>query len=272
MALLRALLLHCLAAAAAGASVKQTQTSGDLKLDRTSQAKHRLRVCNAYPSASAIDVYRGDKDERLFAKGSLTYKVCQDVQTVLRVGDILEFRDGTDGLGTFSVSSLPDSDAVMLLVVQRHDVANGAASFESHIFANVSSAQVAVIDAYRGSQQATASVTDAAGQSRAGRVETLRFNRVVAVNSGVYDVALVGQEGKRAARKTWVALPRENYVILRTGLDAKRGSSYDQELVVYPQSSEEALRAGRSRAARGAGSLLPAVLALVAGAALSLHT
>merc|ERR1719243_61262 len=100
--------------------------------------KHRLRVCNAYPYAAALDLNRGK--EKLTDE-SMPYKSCKDFKTQLKAGDKLEFKVGDANAGTFSVSDLPNNDAVLLLVIYRHDTLSTAVSFESHVFANLLNAQ-----------------------------------------------------------------------------------------------------------------------------------
>lgn len=72
--------------------------------------------------------------------------------------------------------------------------------------------------------------------SGSSRSEDLRFNSAVAVNPGVYKVVLVDR-GHEQAKTDLVALNRESYVVMRTGVDAERGPSYNEEIVVYPRSS-----------------------------------
>merc|ERR1719183_1162144 len=82
--------------------------------------KHRLRVCNAYPYSAALDVIRG-KTEKLTSDAPMHYKSCRDFLAPLKSGDKLEFKVGDASAGTFSVSDLPNNDAVLLLVIHRHD-------------------------------------------------------------------------------------------------------------------------------------------------------
>merc|ERR1719478_789160 len=108
--------------------------------------KHRLRVCNAYPFNAALDVFRS-KDK--LTEQPMAYKSCKDFLAPLKAGDKLEFKIGDASAGTFSVSDLPNNDAVLLLIIHRHDQVSTAVSFESHVFANLLNAQVAVIDTYK---------------------------------------------------------------------------------------------------------------------------
>mmetsp|Transcript_60395 Transcript_60395/g.155661 ORF Transcript_60395/g.155661 Transcript_60395/m.155661 type:complete len:282 (-) Transcript_60395:220-1065(-) len=231
------------------------------------QFRHRLRVCNAYPYAAAVDVHRGAQD--LTAGSPMPYKSCRDFKAPLKAGDRLEFKVGGVGAGTFSVSDLPSNDAVLMLVIYRHDTVTTAVSFESHVFANLVNAQIAVIDTYRGGARATPRISDAeaAGGAR-HRSEELRYDSIVAVNPGVYEVALTSGTGDVRAKSQLVALNRESYVVLRIGVDAEGGDSYPEDILVYPRSDLAALRGSSRRAASSALAVALAVAAAGLHAAL----
>merc|ERR1719497_298043 len=164
---LTAFVLAALAIGALAANVGQ-RTSGFI---RGLEFKHRLRVCNAYPYAAALDVFRG-RSERLTGDAPMPYKSCR------------EFKVGDANAGSFSVSELPNNDAVLLLVVHRHDTVSTAVSFESHVFANLLNSQIAVIDTYKGAAKAMPRILDSKRTSSKGpsRSEELRYDSVVAVN------------------------------------------------------------------------------------------
>merc|ERR1719401_1324036 len=86
---------------------------------------------------------------------------------------------------------------------------------------------------------------DAAAPDKALRTEELRYDSVVAVNPGVYQVKLT-EKGQTKAKHELVALSRESYVVIRTGVQAIQGKSYPQELVVYPNSDPAALQSKAS--------------------------
>merc|ERR1719181_416429 len=132
--------------------------------------------------------------------------------------------------GTFSVADLPNNDAVLFLAIYRHDALSTAVKFESHVFANLVNAQVAIIDTYRGPTNAQLMIQDHKNAEKA-RSEELRFDSVVAVNPGKYDCILVGSEGEVVADQPLVALNRESYIIMRVGVKSQQGPSYPQELV-----------------------------------------
>eukprot|EP00448_Togula_jolla_P010511 CAMPEP_0170596110 /NCGR_PEP_ID=MMETSP0224-20130122/14929_1 /TAXON_ID=285029 /ORGANISM="Togula jolla, Strain CCCM 725" /LENGTH=257 /DNA_ID=CAMNT_0010920353 /DNA_START=83 /DNA_END=856 /DNA_ORIENTATION=- len=218
--------------------------------------KHSLRVCNAYPYKGALDVSRGS--EKLTGDDALAYKECRDFHAHLKSGDKLEFTMGDASAGTFSVSDLPNNDAVLLLVIHRHDTLSTAVSFESHVFANLLNAQVAVIDTYKGKAKGTPRIMDAHSKKQV-RSELLRYDSVVAVNPGLYRVALEGQNGNETASAQLVALNRESYIVLRVGVEAKEGQDFPEELVVFPQSDPSALPSGAVSSAPFALALLLAL-------------
>jgi len=227
---------------------------------------HRLRICNAYPYSAAMDIFRGKTD--LTEDTPLPYQECRDFSTPLDVGDRLDFMVSGTGAGTFAIHELPRANAVLLLVVYRHDRLSTAVSFRSHVFASMMNPQIAVIDTYQGTSESKPRVTDAEGStSGAGRSEELRYDSVFAVNPGIYQVNLQLADGHKVAKTDLVAVNRESYVVLRTGIDAERGPTYPEELVVYPRSSVAGLmKSGSWRACQpcSAGLCLMAVFALVA--------
>lgn len=235
---LSACVLAALAVGAIAANIGQ-RSSGFI---RGLEFKHRLRVCNAYPYAAALDVFRG-RSERLTGETPMPYKSCRDFVAPLKTGDKLEFKVGDANAGSFSVSDLPNNDAVLLLVIHRHDTLSTAVSFESHVFANLLNSQIAVIDTYKGKAKAMPRILDSkkAGAKGSSRSEQLRYDSVVAVNPGVYEVDLADPSGATKAKSELVAVNRESYVVLRTGVESQQGESFPEELVIYPQSDIAAL-------------------------------
>merc|ERR1719183_1685405 len=128
----------------------------------------------------------------------MAYKDCKDFAMDLVPGDKLLFKVGSANAGTFSVSDLPNNDAVLLLIVYRHDTLSTAVSFESHVYANLLNAQVAVVDTYKGPERATLKISDHE-DAKTSRMEELRFDSVVAVNPGKYDCSLQTAEGETLA-------------------------------------------------------------------------
>jgi len=226
---------------------------------RSLEFNHRLRVCNAYPYDVPMDIYKGPRD-KITADEPLPYKSCRDFSSPLKPGDKLAFKVGNMDAGMFAISDLPNNDAFLMLVIHRHDTLTNAVSFESHVFATLVNAQVAVIDTYKGHARATPEIVDADSLSGVidgkgvTRTEKLRFRSVVALNQGMYGVKLQGADGKNIAEGMLVALDKESYVVLRTGVESEQGKSYPQALVVYPQSDAALLRSS-SRLSAGLGSV-----------------
>merc|ERR1719379_2590577 len=171
----------------------------------------------------------------------MAYKSCKDFHTPLKSGDKLEFKVGDASAGTFAVNDLPQNDAVLLLIIHRHDQVSTAVSFESHVFANLLNAQVAVIDTYKGSAKAMPRIKDRKDATKTARSEELRYSSIVAVNPGIYEVELDGADGAVKSTSELVALNRESYVVIRAGVEAKSGPSFPQELVIFPNSDKAAL-------------------------------
>merc|ERR550537_59624 len=117
-----------------------------------------LRVCNAFSHSEPLELlhraghHHADslKVNNLTSKvGLLGYKGCNEWAVDLRRGDSLEFLQSSAHLGSFSVSSVPQWDTLLLLVIHRRKSSSRAA-FSSHVFAKSKTAQVAVLDMYEG--------------------------------------------------------------------------------------------------------------------------
>lgn len=220
------------------------------------QFRQVLRVCNAYPDEIGMDVFLG---EQKLAPEPLAYKACGQYTTRLTPGDKVDFRLQGTSAGTFTVSEFPAGDAVLLMVIYRHDPLSAAVAFESHIFPTMQATQVAVIDTYKGGAMPKLSISDLAGSfaahdgaaGAAVRSEELRFDNVVAVNPGVYKLKLLRANSSTAqieaatnstTEAELVAVPGESYVILRCGVEgAESSASYPPELVIFPHSDRSAL-------------------------------
>merc|ERR1719277_1102695 len=191
----------------------------------------------------------------------MKYNTCKDFVSMLKSGDKLDFKLGETTTGSFSVADLPSNDAVLLLIVQRHDAHSTAVAFESHVFANLPNAQVAVIDAFKGTRKGMPRIKDAKANKKASRAEDLRYDSVVAISPGLYDVVLTGANNTEDVRSSLVALDHESYVVLRTGTDDKSGM-YAENLVVFPASDAKALPSAAYSTAMPGFALLVAVLAV----------
>lgn len=224
--------------------------------------KHKFRVCNAYPYSYPMDIYLGK--EKLTAS-PMAYKKCGEFAPTLKAGDKIDFKVGDSSAGSFSVSELPENDAILMLVIYRHDTLSTAVSFESHVFSNLVNAQIAVLDAYRGAAKATPRIQDQK-EAKTERNEELRYDSVVAVNPGLYEVVLQSSEGETKSRHELVALNRESYVVVRCGVEAEQGQTYPQDLIVFPRSDPRALMGAAFSRQPALLALLVAVVAIFRGA------
>lgn len=244
-----ALFLACLApgAAVVVAGSKQGLRAKGSSFISSLQFKHQLRVCNAYPYSLPMDIYLGK--EKL-TEAAMPYKECAEFAPTLKAGDKLDFKVGDSSAGSFSVSDLPENDAVLVLVIYRHDTMSTAVSFDSHVFASLDNAQIAVLDTYRGAAKAMPHIQDMkaqVGKEKEQRSEELRYDSVVAVNPGVYEVVLEGSDGKNVAKHELVALNRKSYVVIRCGVEAAQGKAYPQDIMVFPKSDRSALGGAPSK-------------------------
>jgi len=247
-----ALALACAASLAAG-----VHSSTSMHMKRISRSfvrslsfKYTIRVCNAYPFSSAIDAYMESSGEKLNDE-PMVYKTCKDFTPRVTRGDRVDFKIGDISVGTFTISDLPNNDAVLLMVVYRRGSDSNAVAFESHVYSNVASAQVAVLDVYKGrghkselrvTRAATSKDADKDFPADVPQSELLQYESVVALDSGVYNLALVGaKDSNAAAEKELVTLPNTDYVIIRCGVNAEDGPDYPQDLIVFPHSDKAEL-------------------------------
>jgi len=189
----------------------------------------------------------------------MRYETCRDFSAPLQAGDKLEIKIGEITTGTFAVSELPANDAVMLLVVHRHDSLSTAMAFESHVFAATEGPQVAIIDTYKGSARGKPMIKDLGKMPRS---EELRYDSVVAISPGKYQVELTGQDGSSAKARELVAVGHENYVLLRTGVETKNGKSFGEDILVFPHSDARLLETKTHSGAPALSALLPLLLAI----------
>jgi hypothetical protein len=181
----------------------------------------------------------------------IRFKECRPISLHLQAKDKLDFAVASLGIqGTFEIGELPATDAQLLLVVQRRDATSSLMGFQSFAFPTRStgdSAQLAVIDAYKGNSSSPHlrmedHVATKERKTVSKRVEQLSFNRVYAIEEGTYDASIAdhvldqreaeNQVAKRAKRELNLK-KNHNYVVLRTG-DAQ---FLDQALVVFPEST-----------------------------------
>merc|ERR1719482_656224 len=106
-----------------------------------------LLVCNAYPSKSAVQVATNGKP----MLDGLGFQQCRYTNTNVLPKDKVDFNLADAGIeGTFEVGELPQTDSVLLLILQKRDNHSPLMAFQSFAFPSNSASQeahVAVIDA-----------------------------------------------------------------------------------------------------------------------------
>merc|ERR1719281_1597223 len=112
----------------------------------------------------------------------------------------------------------------------------------SHLRRMTENAQVAILDTYKGAAKGAPRIMELKKNSTVS--EELRYDSVVAVNPGEYEVELMGDDGLVKSQSRLVALNHESYVVLRTGVEAQQGQQYPEELIVFPQSDPSTLHSG----------------------------
>eukprot|EP00747_Dinoflagellata_sp_TGD_P162352 gnl/TRDRNA2_/TRDRNA2_179848_c0_seq1.p1 gnl/TRDRNA2_/TRDRNA2_179848_c0~~gnl/TRDRNA2_/TRDRNA2_179848_c0_seq1.p1 ORF type:complete len:321 (+),score=46.95 gnl/TRDRNA2_/TRDRNA2_179848_c0_seq1:84-965(+) len=221
-----------------------------------SRPKQSLRICNAYAWSKPLEVFRVSTKEKLTGDHPLAYKDCRDFQLDLAEGDQLDFTSGELEVGTFFATGVPHGQSSLLLIPRRRDASSMAIQFESHAFAKLQTAQLAVVDAYKGKQQSTLKIADSLKHSVAPQQslaqtsdrpsEDLRYNSVVALNPGVYRLQLVGSGGSTISEAPIGVKNAANYVVMRVGGSSTVSdkNEYPEEVIVFPKSSS--LRVGLS--------------------------
>jgi len=187
----------------------------------TTATKHKLRVCNAYPSARDLRILKNSKE--LEGKSQMKYKECTEVEGSLNEGDRLNFEADAVMLGTFTVSELPKEGSTLLLVAFRESKSSTKIMFTSHVFKAGDHAQLAVIDTFQGKTKTELSMSQfqeptEKGAAPAIEEEAMKFGTVMTLEEGVYQVKIKTGVTAQVAGPFAVA-NGENYVVLRTGLD-----------------------------------------------------
>lgn len=267
-------LLACCHAASIGSSSKSLRYEApafEPDVVRPLNFSQQLLVCNAYPGDFPVTIKHNGKESSADQRG-IKFQECRNIAGQVHSKDKLDFTFANSGIqGTFEIGTLPDADALLLLVVERRDSVSQLLSFQSFAFPSKTdgqSAQLAVIDTYKGNSSSPHlrmedHVNTKEHKTISKRVEQLNFNRIYAIEEGTYDASISDhildneEHGEVSSKQTFRLAKKHNYVILRTG-----GGLMKQSLVVYPP---ELLR---STASGFSLSLIAAFLALLAGSVL----
>jgi hypothetical protein len=206
--------------------------------------EQQLLVCNAYPGGSPLTVKQNGQ-EAPAGNRDIQFQECRQISSKAHSKDKLDFILAGSGVqGTFEIGELPNTDAMLLLVVQKRDTKSALMSFQSFAFPTRSdgkNAQLAVIDSYKGSSNSPHlrmedHVDSKEKKTISKRVEQLSFNRIYAIEEGTYEASISDHapdkedQGAESEKKTFRLEKKHNYVILRTGDD-----KIHQSLVVYPE-------------------------------------
>jgi len=188
-----------------------------------------LLLCNAYPSKSAVQVQGNGKP----LLDSLAFQQCRYTDTNVLPKDKIDFMLTDAGIeGTFEVGELPQTDSVLLLVLQKRDNHSPLMAFQSFAFPSNSAsaeAHVAVIDAAASDHKSHLQIADKPAQGDVRRVEELSFNRVYALEQGSYDVSVL-DAGVDSPKQMVQLLGQRDYVLMRTAGDDLGAKS----LVAFP--------------------------------------
>lgn len=243
--------------------------SQPVAVDNWEQVPRKLRICNAYAWRKPLDIYLVASRKMLTGDLPLAYKECRDIQTPLNEGDQIDFKSGELDVGTFYANGLPESQASLVIIPRRRDTESMAIQFDSHAFAQLQNAQVAVVDAYKGSSGSSVHIGDdptppqqplqvellakakrlisgsEPPQLQQRPTEELRYNSIVALNEGKYQISLVDKLGHEVNQAPMDVKHSENFIVMRVGSHAasenshvslpKNVADFPEELVVFPQ-------------------------------------
>lgn len=232
----------CLAGTARGARLEPAaaalrSSAHDLSVEKPQAVEQHLRICNGYASAEPLEIYRLPSEK--LTQEPLPFKTCKDFTLALGEVDKLDFRAASDiSVGVFTATGVPRNTGSLLLVAQRRNEHLRAATFQSHSFAGLQTAQVAVIDAFSGpGGKGHVEIEDREKDEKKSAMvqshaESLQYNSVIAVNPGAYSVSLVDPAGKKSAVQDLDASAGGTYVLMRVG-QANAGDSFKEDMVLF---------------------------------------
>lgn len=177
----------------------------------------KLLVCNAYPADEGMVISKNAV--HLASEEALPYNSCKYVDGKVFNKDRVNFSMQKAGIeGTFEVDELPGSDSVLLLIAQKRDAGKtDLMSFQSFAFPaadpNSNDAQVAFINTVPDTDKSERiRMSDVAhakslsySKTAASREEDVLFNRVYVIESGNYDVDIVGGQFYNSEKKKVIA-------------------------------------------------------------------
>jgi len=242
-------------------------------LVRPFEFHQKLLVCNAYPSHAPITVRRNEHRTPVDVMPELAFRQCSYAPERVQSHDKLDFLlQGLEIHGTFEIGDLPNSDAVLLLVLEKRGK-SPLINFRSFAFPtrmDTKDAQLAIIDAYQSNSSfAHLEMEDSPLGSKEKaiqkRIEELNFDHVYSIQEGTYVASIV--DARRVGSVANAALPQhraktvfqlagsQSYVAIRTGDEG----SFPERLLLF----SEGLQSG-GRALACSWLLLAALAALTA--------
>jgi len=246
--------LTIVGAASAGRHLGRLAPESKGSLVKPLKFNQQLLLCNAYPAKSAVAITKNGQP--VLEGGGLAFQQCEYAPTNVLTKDKLDFSMNDAGIeGTFEVGDLPQTDSVLLLVLQKRDDHSPLMAFQSFAFplnSGKQEAHVAVIDASPAGSKAHLKISDRpAKKGEKAVTEELSFNRIYALEQGQYDVSVLAK-GKQEQSEEIQLLGQKDYVLLRTGGEEAH------KLVAFPRDQIQ-----NSGAATPFGAML-VVLAVVA--------
>jgi len=247
--------LTMIAAAAAGRHLGRLAPESAGSLVKPLKFNQQLLICNAYPAKTAVAITKNDQP---VLDGGLSFQQCEYAPTNVLTKDKLDFMLNDAGIeGTFEVGDLPQTDSVLLLVLQKRDDHSPLMAFQSFAFplnSGRQEAHVAVIDASPAGGKAHLKISDRpVQQGEKALTEELSFNRIYALEQGQYDISVL-TKGKQEQSEEIQLLGQKDYVLLRTGEETGA-----HNLVAFPRDQIQ-----RSSATTPAGAMVVVVLAVIA--------
>jgi len=272
MAAVRGLTLFALACTGSGAWVQHraaaTQEAAVAMLAGTRVqddvvTTHNLTVCNAYADHKPLSIYTVNNKAKL-TEEPLPYKGCKLIALPMEESERIDFKLGGLSVGTFRVTGLPYVSANLLLVPYHRSNDTMSAAFASHMFSSSDErAQVAVVDAYSGSEAGSLKIQQA--RSRHQRQSAaLKSGASVKVSAGSYLLGLDDASGRQIKTAALEAADHGRYVVMRVGSES---DGHAQELVVSSASGNEGTAAARSGSFRAGLGIFAAAAAAAASLA-----
>lgn len=232
------------------------ETEGDMQSTIVKPLQVSLMVCNAYAHELPLDVDDLQAHHRLTASSPVPYSECRLFHLPMKGGDRFEFFSGNLSVGTFYATSAPSTPSSLLLIARRRQPDSRAVAFDSHAFANLDVAQLAVVDAYRGDEAGHLRIMDRAKRG-VQRSEDLTFNTVMTLNPGRYQVALLDAQEQLISSSPLDAKGKAKFVVLRIGNSELANASkvYPQSLMVFAEHDEADLAQHKGQEAHFWGRL-----------------